>query len=79
MSGARNYGGSAFPQVDSQQIGAHGEYQTEIGSYGGMSLRMYLAAQVLSNLYIRTTGEDLRAIARVALDLADAVIAEDAK
>ncbi len=79
MNAVRNDGGSAFPQVDSQQVGDRGEYRTEISSYGGMTLRMYLAAQVLSNLYIRVAGEDLRAIARVALDLADAVIAEDAK
>ena len=76
MKGGIVKGGAAFP---SPGVAIDPTRQGQQGDYKGMSLRMYLAAQVLSNLYIRTTGEDLRAIARVALDLADAVIAEDAK
>ena len=37
-------GGSAFPQVESQQAGSKGEYHTEVYSAGGMSLRDYFAA-----------------------------------
>lgn len=40
-------GGSAFPQVESQQVGSQGEYHTDVYSVGGMSLRDYLAAKAL--------------------------------
>lgn len=40
-------GGSAFPQVESQQVGSQGDYHTEVYSVGGMSLRDYLAAKAM--------------------------------
>ena len=44
----KNDGGSAFPQVESQQVGSQGEYHTEVYSAGGMSLRDYFAAKIMA-------------------------------
>ncbi len=41
-------GGSAFPQIDSKQTGSSGDYQTEVYSFGGMSLRDYFAAKIMA-------------------------------
>ena len=40
-------GGPAFPQVDTETVGSHGEYQDRVYSYGGMTLRDYFAAKAL--------------------------------
>jgi hypothetical protein len=45
-------GGSAFPQVESQQVGSQGEYHTDVYSTGGMSLRDYFAAKAMQGYVI---------------------------
>lgn len=76
-----NDGGSAFPQVKSEQVGSGGEYHTEISSRGGMSLRDYFAAQVLPQVYATAEPDTFQHehwryyLARDAYALADAMLA----
>jgi len=75
-------GGSAFPQVESQQVGSQGEYHTEVYSAGGMSLRDYFAAKAMQSIVAgamaqggATEAEDAPGLARVAWLMADAMLA----
>lgn len=46
----KNDGGSAFPQIETNQVGERGEYWTDVSSTGGMSLRDYFAAKAMQGL-----------------------------
>lgn len=79
MSGARNDGGPAFPVADVPMAEPDSIDEGRALARGGISVRDYFAAQVLSNLYIKGSAGDLEAIAEVAFGLADAMLAERAK
>ena len=72
-------GGSAFPQVESQQVGSQGEYHTEVYSAGGMSLRDYFAAKAMNGLLAQSIGtaigSDPKIAAEYAYAAADAMLA----
>jgi len=68
-----NNGGSAFPEITSDQDN-NGQYDTY--SYGGMSLRDYFAGQALVGLVSRFSD---KYIAEKAYQLADAMLEEREK
>jgi len=75
-------GGSAFPQIGSEQVGSHGEYHTEVSSYGGMTLRDYFAGKAMSEVFavalrgrLPINREQMEAIARSVWLMADVMIA----
>jgi hypothetical protein len=79
---SKDEGGSAFPQVESQQVGSQGEYHTEVYSVGGMSLRDYFAAKAMQSIVAgaiaqggATEADDAPELARVAWLMADAMLA----
>lgn len=74
---AQDDGGSAFPQVGSEQVGSHGEYHTEVSSYGGMTLRDYFAAKVLQSAMTQAgiRGIPITELAQSVWKVADAMIA----
>lgn len=78
----KNDGGSAFPRVESQQVGSQGEYHTEVYSAGGMSLRDYFAAKAMQSIVAcamaqggATEADDAPKLARAAWLMADAMLA----
>ena len=75
-------GGSAFPQVESQQAGSQGDYHTEVYSAGGMSLRDYFAAKAMQSIVAGAMAQgganeaaDAPELAKVAWLMADAMLA----
>ena len=71
-------GGPAFPQVDTETVGSHGEYQDRVYSYGGMTLRDYFAAKAMQGRHAaghNRDGDDCSIEALIAYQMADAMLA----
>jgi hypothetical protein len=64
-------GGQAFPVPAANALSDGSCYLSGVG----MTLRDYFAAAALNGMIASTTGPDLEYIARLAYDLADALIA----
>lgn len=47
---AKDNGGPAFPEVVTEYHGDRGDYQQDIHSYGGMTMRQYFAAKAMQGL-----------------------------
>lgn len=75
-------GGPAFPQIESETVGARGEYRARVYSDGGMTMRDYFAAKAMQALITAPDDEPFDRIAEIpeyAYQIADAMLAERAK
>jgi hypothetical protein len=78
----RDYGGHAFPRPhsdDQQDAGVDAQYGNEYFDQEGMYLRDYFAAKALTVIHTNPYSGGPNQLAKVAYEIADAMLAERVK